>query len=250
MPRECSEPRKCLIHGDILHRVCPIPLDYLSGYAYECEIECDGFDSNLFTTHGIDCPESIQNAVSTRQAEFFAGRLAAQKALQHLGFVNYSIALREDRTPGWPPGVVGSISHKKHYAVACVRSSCRDGDGLGIDIEDTLSEKTAERLADYILNEDEKLCLEHGYSCDPAHCITVAFSAKESLFKALYPSVRSYFDFLDVHIVGVSSHTLTLRLMHALSSQRAKGDLFMVQIYPYRGGILTYVDLEHPSLPS
>ena len=52
-----------------------------------------------------------------------------------------------------------------------------------------MSDKTAKRLADYILNNDEYVCLERGYSRNPARCVTLAFSAKESLLK---PSMQAF----------------------------------------------------------
>lgn len=225
------------------HHLHSAPLDYLPGYAYECEIERDGFDVALFATHAIDCPESIQNAVSTRQAEFFAGRLAARSALHHLGFAQHSITLRKDRTPGWPPGIVGTISHNKHHAVACVRQAHTQDDGIGLDIEDIISEKTAQRIVGHILSADERTHLVAKCPREFAKSVTLAFSAKESLFKALYPHVGIYFDFLDVRIVKADTHTLTLQLMRTLSPQCPVGTSFTAHIYPYRGGVLTYVDL-------
>jgi 4'-phosphopantetheinyl transferase EntD len=42
---------------------------------------------------------------------------------------------------------------------------------------------------------------------------TIIFSAKESLFKALYPSVGYYFDFLDVVVTGICNNTNSFNIM-------------------------------------
>ena len=49
--------------------------------------------------------------------------------------------------------------------------------------------------------------------------LTLTFSAKESLFKALYPQVRCYFDFLDARMVAVDMQrqTFVLALLKTLT---------------------------------
>ncbi|SUI55146.1 Uncharacterised protein [Serratia marcescens] len=49
--------------------------------------------------------------------------------------------------------------------------------------------------------------------------LTLTFSAKESLFKALYPQVRCYFDFLDARMVAVDTQrqTFVLALLKTLT---------------------------------
>lgn len=49
--------------------------------------------------------------------------------------------------------------------------------------------------------------------------LTLAFSAKESLFKTLYPQVRCYFDFLDARMtaVDVQRQTFVLELLKTLT---------------------------------
>lgn len=42
--------------------------------------------------------------------------------------------------------------------------------------------------------------------------VTLLFSAKESLFKALFPQVHIYLDFSDAQLIGLDGNQLTLRL--------------------------------------
>ena len=60
---------------------------------------------------------------------------------------------------------------------------------------------------------------------DNEYSFTVVFSAKEALFKALYPVVGRYFDFLDVEIsaINVSKCELEMRLLIDLSPQLLRG---------------------------
>ncbi len=84
------------------------------------------------------------------------------------------------------------------------------------------------------MNEEEaELCRRSAYNFNEA--LTLVFSAKESLFKALYPSVNRYFDFLDV-IVAVfkpktkerdnSTGILTLKLNTDLNTELHQGKCF------------------------
>lgn len=66
---------------------------------------------------------------------------------------------------------------------------------LGIDLEKKLSKECVIEIKSSIISLDEEnLILKSKLSFEDA--FTLIFSAKESLFKALYPSVRAYFDFL------------------------------------------------------
>ena len=77
-----------------------------------------------------------------RRAEFAQGRWHARAALARWGLGDAGIAVAPDRTPLWPVGFVGSISHVppdaetgqpgRVIAVAARQSDCA---GLGVDIE-------------------------------------------------------------------------------------------------------------------
>ncbi len=51
-----------------------------------------------------------------------------------------------------------------------------------------------------------------GAKFDLASAVTLLFSAKESLFKALFPQVQIYLDFSDAQLIGFDGNQLTLRL--------------------------------------
>jgi enterobactin synthetase component D len=74
------------------------------------------------------------------------------------------------------------------------------------------------KLQTYILREDENTQFNE-LSKQVAHPLSVVFSAKESIFKALYPFVGKYFGFDKARLITFSETTLTYRVMHNLSKQ-------------------------------
>lgn len=58
-----------------------------------------------------------------RRREFLAGRAAAAEALAHGDMPRHSVSRTDRGVPVWPPGVVGSISHSRTWAVAVVLDS-------------------------------------------------------------------------------------------------------------------------------
>jgi len=180
-----------------------------------CEFDSGSYDPALYTELGIDRPESIERAVAKRQAEFLAGRYAAALALQHLGPVrnhDVQVGIGAQRNPLWPSGVVGSISHVGSVAV-CAVSRRTDKHYLGIDIEVLMSSKVCREVATIVANRRERELLSAQGLSDRV-ALTLIFSAKESLFKALYPSVRDYFGFevAEAAELRLKDQTLVLRL--------------------------------------
>lgn len=114
-----------------------------------------------------------------RFLEFRAGRAAARCALAALGVPSGPILPGPDRVPRFPEGIVGSISHCSAHVFAAV---ARKGDigGLGIDVEDDLALDPC--LIDLVTTEAERrVC-----TMELARWATLAFSAKEAVFKCWY----------------------------------------------------------------
>lgn len=132
-----------------------------------------------------------------RLAEFTAGQLCARRALQQLGW-NETAPARSGRVPVWPRGVVGSISHDDRLAcaVAAEDSGCS---GIGVDMATLLSPALARQLSGKILAAAEPAASWPGLT--HACAITLAFSAKESVYKALYPQYGRFVDFPQVQLL-------------------------------------------------
>jgi len=170
-------------------------------------------------------PPALRHATPKRQREFLAGRWCAEQALQRLGAGSTHVAMAEDRAPVWPDGVVGSITHSGDFAAAGVAWAA-DIAGLGIDSEQIIDPAAADDIAAVCMVEEATLFRAvHGRSyCD--FC-TGVFSAKEAVFKCLFPLTRKFIEFSDVRITSldwdreyfawttVSDHSGTGRVSHA-----------------------------------
>lgn len=126
---------------------------------------------------------AVARAVPKRRAEFAAGRRAARMALAALGLPKTEIPVGPHRAPVWPEGVAGSITHDRGLALAAV---IRKPGGLGIDLTEAAPLPGGTRRT--ILPHAE----EAGLSDLEARA---GFAAKESLFKALFPRMKTFFDF-------------------------------------------------------
>lgn len=176
--------------------------------------DAERLDAAAFATAGIVLPPRLASAAAKRQAEFLAGRLCARQALWQLDGRWQAPDMGEDRAPRWPEGCVGAITHGHGWAAALVgqRSAYR---GLGLDAERLLSDEEAARLARRVLTPAERERLPADAA---ALAVTLTFSLKESLFKALYPLVGRRFYFPDAELLSwrADGHA-RLRLLSDLS---------------------------------
>ncbi|NMZ03434.1 4'-phosphopantetheinyl transferase superfamily protein [Pseudomonas proteolytica] len=194
-----------------------------------------------FQRCAVPPPASIQRSVAKRQAEFLAGRLCARSALQQLEGLDFIPAIGEDRAPVWPSHISGSITHSTGHAAAIVGHKAQ-WRGLGMDLENLLPLERAERLAGEILTPDEMQRMATGPREQVAQLVTLTFSAKESLFKALYPIVQKRFYFEHAEVVEWSdSGFLLLRLLTDLSSEWCYGKELEGQFAVNDGQLLSLV---------
>ncbi|MCF5708876.1 4'-phosphopantetheinyl transferase superfamily protein [Pseudomonas syringae] len=167
----------------------------------------------------VEKPASIQRSVAKRQAEFLAGRLCAREALRRLDARRYVPGIGEDRAPVWPTDVCGSITHSTGWAAAVVAHK-QQWRGLGLDTENLLSHERASRLAGEILTANELAEMAKGPQDQIALRVTLTFSIKEALFKALYPIVQKRFYFEDAELVEWSEDgSARMRLLMDLSGE-------------------------------
>ena len=197
-----------------------------------------------FQRSAVEVPASIQRSVAKRRAEFLAGRVCARAALQQLEGLNFTPAIGEDRAPVWPAHIAGSITHSTGRAAAIVANK-RHWRGLGMDLENLLNAERADRLAGEILNPAELQRMAAGPRDHLALLVTLTFSVKESLFKALYPIVeqRFYFEHAEVlewHETG----EVRLRLLTDLSNEWRNGTELDAQFAVRDGQLLSLVSIK------
>jgi enterobactin synthetase component D len=197
-----------------------------------------------FQRSAVPAPPSIQRSVAKRQAEFLAGRVCARAALQQLGGVSFIPPIGEDRAPVWPAHVCGSITHSTGRAAAIVASK-QHWRGLGMDLENLLSHERAERLSGEILTPAELQRMAAGSQDQLALLVTLTFSVKESLFKALYPIVqqRFYFEHAEV-LEWTEAGRVKLRLLTDLSSEWRNGSELEAQFGVQDGQLLSLVSIQ------
>ncbi|MFJ2323266.1 4'-phosphopantetheinyl transferase [Pseudomonas sp. NPDC087817] len=196
-----------------------------------------------FRRSAIEPPPSIQRSVAKRQAEFLAGRICARAALQQLEGTTVVPAIGEDRAPVWPAHICGSITHSTGRAAAIVANK-QHWRGLGMDLENLLNTERAERLAGEILIPAEMRRMAAGEREQLALWVTLTFSVKESLFKALYPIVqkRFYFEHAEVLEWTEQGH-VRLRLLTDLSNEWRNGTELDAQFGVQDGQLLSLVSI-------
>jgi 4'-phosphopantetheinyl transferase EntD len=137
-----------------------------------------------------------------RLSDFTAGRYCASEALRILGQDRVSVPIGESRQPVWPATIVGSIAHTSGMAAAIVANE-RLYAGLGLDLERLQS---MDNIAAQICTERE-LALPRS-SAKEANHLSVIFSAKEAVYKCIWPLTRTFFSFHDIELAIDHSHGL------------------------------------------
>jgi len=153
----------------------------------------------------IALPDSLMNAVPKRRSEFLAGRMCAALALRAAG--QPTDVESNGRVPVWPPGVVGSISHSDSRAIAVVSQT---HSAIGVDCETIMTDALAQKLQAEIVTAAEIQL--HPPAMSFASFLTVVFSGKEAVYKALSRQLETIPAFLDVTLVGMSQGNLHLDL--------------------------------------
>lgn len=143
-----------------------------------------------------------------RRAHSMAGRYCAGRALEALTGVYHQVERSKGGAPLWPEGFVGSITHTDCYASSVVgpRALYR---GIGIDSEVIKGHRKVGALGRRILAGQERSLLEGLGEAQGLHLI---FSAKESLYKCIYPLVETYFGFQDAELTQISADDQSFRV--------------------------------------
>lgn len=152
----------------------------------------------------------LQAAGRKRKAEHLAGRQAALHALQEHG--NRQIPdIGPRRQPLWPDGFYGSISHCGTTALAVVSR-----EPVGVDLETCFSEAMCEELTDSIITAEEQRVL-HASGLPYSLALTLAFSAKESAFKAFSFMTADLPGFAAARVVALDAQHMTLQFSSTFS---------------------------------
>ena len=182
------------------HKLCPIRLG-LDGLAH------DGFCPERFPQRPAGT-KTTTRAAAKREHEFKLGRHCAESQLRQLG-EDSAVEVNSDRSPAWPEGFVGSISHSSKWAWAAVARQ-NELRSIGVDTEVVAGAVTMQELQHEIATGNEwEIAAATGLT--PRQCFSVIFSAKEAFYKCWYPVNPKYFDFKDAVVESASSECLRIR---------------------------------------
>jgi len=149
---------------------------------------------------------AVASAVPSRQREFATGRAVARQALATLGVAPVPLARGPGGEPGWPAGVVGSITHCAGYRGAVVAPATRAA-SVGIDAEPDAPLPAG--VLDLVSLPAERAALASlsGVAWD-----RLLFCAKEAVYKAWYPLAARWLGFEEAEVT-VAAGTFTARIL-------------------------------------
>ncbi|MFT5725005.1 MAG: enterobactin synthetase component D [Bacteroidia bacterium] len=190
-----------------------------------CEFSDSNYNTQLHRNYCVEFPPKLLSAVIKRQAEFFAGRFLAQQSLKTIldSDISVNVGMNADRSPCWPVGTIGSITHCNGRAL-CLVSKTSLYRHIGVDIEEYINHETMLEVMDFVVSDSELKILKDS-TLDLCQAITLAFSAKESIYKALYPTSMQTVDFSAAKILSIdmTSQTMTICLTVDWCKQLIKG---------------------------
>ena len=134
-----------------------------------------------------------------RRAEFTMGRIYAHGALSRFGLESKPILRNpETREPCWPDSVWGSITHSTGFAAVAVGLK-KEIKGVGIDLE-SFSRSVDFKIRRHVCVDSELEWLESLPTKQANRALRIIFSAKESIFKCIYPGTKTYLSFKDAAV--------------------------------------------------
>ncbi len=190
-------------------------------------------------------------AVPARRTFFALGRAAARDALREFGIESVAIGRGSAGEPIWPSGVVGAISHSPEVAVAVV-GRATDYAGLGIDVEELARGPTA-RAARLVCRPSEMAWVDPESG---TRRLTMLFSAKEAVFKALFPIEQVWLGFADAELTWQADRdAFEARVLKSVGEGYAKGFALAVNCTVGSAWVLstagvparTYDGVQHPT---
>ena len=134
-----------------------------------------------------------------RRAEFTLGRICAHVALSRFGLETKPILRNpETREPCWPNSVWGSITHSAGFVAVAVGLK-KEIKGVGIDLE-SFSRSVDFNIRRHVCVDSELEWLESLPTKQANRALRIIFSAKESIFKCIYPGTKTYLNFKDAAV--------------------------------------------------
>lgn len=140
----------------------------------------------------------VARAVDKRRREFTAVRFCARQAMRKLGVPPHPVLPGERGAPGWPAGLVGSMTHCAGY---CAAALVRAGDlaSVGVDAE-VHGPLPGGVLSSVALPVEAERVARLARERPGVHWDRLLFSAKEAVYKAWFPLTGKWLDFMEADI--------------------------------------------------
>ncbi len=165
-------------------------------------LSCSILEIGRHSVHDLREAEKIlisPRANEKRIKEFVAGRMAARTALEELGLtIVPGVGRGSKNEPLWPRGICGSITHSDQFSIA-LTGFLRTYAGIGCDLEHIEKELEADLVNRIALPAEEAWI-----NSDPEQYQLRAyalFSAKEALYKAVFPIHQTFFGFAGASLI-------------------------------------------------
>ena len=189
--------------------------------------------------------ESVPSARSPRRSDYDTGRLCARNALDYLGMGRASIPTGQRGMPLWPQGVAGSISHAAGFWCAAVSDSKRS---VGIDVE-RLDRRLDASALERVCTSAEIDAIGRWEAQGMDAAAILIYSAKESLYKCLYPLVGTFIGYHATEVdIDWDSDRFTVCLLEDLGGEWTVGTLVTGHYSLGTDFVLTAMILEEPGL--
>lgn len=155
-------------------------------------------------------PDEVMGYHSSRKNEYILGRILLKKAFfSYFSLVVNEFVVDESRRVLPPAGYSLSLSHDAEQVVVVVSNI---NISLGIDLEKIGRIKP--EMESYILSTAdnvEALMLQSQLSRDEV--LALVFSAKESLYKVLFPFIGKYFGFDAAYVKSIDPNLSTFEIV-------------------------------------
>lgn len=173
------------------------------GVRLGCRLIRDGDEAALLP----DEARSIPSRHSERLRASGAARLAARRLLREAGLGDRAVPRGASGEPIWPAGWTGSLAHDETMALAAL-GRIEDVRSLGVDVEPR--EPLPEELLALVVGSQDRLPSPAG-----PESARLVFSAKEAVYKAVFPLDRRILDYEDIAVNFVAGKART-RTGHAV----------------------------------
>ncbi|WP_447507066.1 4'-phosphopantetheinyl transferase family protein [Acinetobacter oleivorans] len=195
--------------------LCGLIFEISKPILFKMPFYCYGLDLSktlhLHIDQQLQTSKLIAQARVERKNEYLCGRILAQAVLKHHLDLDQPLTSMREHLPIWPTHVLGSISHSQNKLIVALSNNAIY---LGVDIEHWVTSEFAQESAHLVLTPSE-FDLWKTKACeffDFARYVSLIFSVKESLYKAVYPTAKQYIDFLEASIVDINFENQTLTL--------------------------------------